>query len=75
MEDSLHNWIQCTRLPVFIHKRYCLIEKTKLLNFDSNCFNFKGDDFLLRMKLIDHIYDDQYIESATIRIILPEHST
>jgi len=35
----------------------------------------KGDDFLLRMKLIDHIYDDQYIESATIRIILPEHST
>ena len=37
--------------------------------------NFKGDDFLLKMKLIDHIYDDQYAEDVVIRIILPEHST
>ena len=34
-----------------------------------------GNDFLLKMKLIDAIYADQYIESATIKIILPEHST
>jgi oligosaccharyltransferase complex subunit alpha (ribophorin I) len=35
----------------------------------------KGSDFLLKMRLVDHIYDDQFVESATIRIILPEHST
>jgi len=29
----------------------------------------------LKMKLVDHVYDDQYIESLTIKIILPEHST
>lgn len=35
----------------------------------------KGNDFALKMKLIDHIYDDQHIENAVIRVILPEHSS
>jgi len=35
----------------------------------------KGNDYLLQMRLLDHIYDDQLIESATIKIILPEYST
>jgi len=35
----------------------------------------KGSDYLLNMRLVDHIYDDQFVESATIKIILPEHST
>lgn len=34
-----------------------------------------GNDYLLKMSLLDHLYADQFIESATIRIILPEHST
>ncbi len=55
--------------------KLCSIETILYLGF-LIAFNFKkGNDFLLRMKLIDHVYDDQYIESATIRIILPEHST
>jgi oligosaccharyltransferase complex subunit alpha (ribophorin I) len=29
---------------------------------------------LLKMKLIDHVYDDQLIEHLTVKIILPEHS-
>lgn len=33
------------------------------------------DNFTLRMKLIDHIYEDQVVEDAEIRIILPEYST
>lgn len=35
----------------------------------------KGNEFVLKMKLLDHLMDDQYIENADIRIILPEHST
>lgn len=35
----------------------------------------KGNDYVLKMRLIDHVYDDQFIENIQIRIILPEHST
>lgn len=31
-----------------------------------------GDQYLLKMRVIDHIFDDQVIEKATIKIILPE---
>lgn len=27
------------------------------------------------MRLIDHIYDDQFIENSVVRIILPEHTS
>jgi oligosaccharyltransferase complex subunit alpha (ribophorin I) len=33
-----------------------------------------GNDFMLKMKLVDHVYDDQLIEDLTVKIILPEHS-
>jgi len=35
----------------------------------------KGNDYVLKMRLLDHIYDDQFIENAVIRIILPEHTS
>nr|XP_061814130.1 dolichyl-diphosphooligosaccharide--protein glycosyltransferase subunit 1-like [Nerophis lumbriciformis] len=31
-----------------------------------------GDEYALKMRLIDHIYDDQVIDSMTVKIILPE---
>ncbi len=34
-----------------------------------------GNDYYLKMKLLDNLYADQFIESATVKIILPEHST
>lgn len=34
-----------------------------------------GNDYVLKMKLFEHIYAEQLIESATIKIILPEYST
>lgn len=34
-----------------------------------------GNDYALKMKLLEHVYADQLVESATIKIILPEHST
>lgn len=34
----------------------------------------KGSDYVLKMRLLDHVFDDQYIENVVVRIILPEHS-
>ncbi|XP_040890698.1 dolichyl-diphosphooligosaccharide--protein glycosyltransferase subunit 1 [Toxotes jaculatrix] len=31
-----------------------------------------GDQYALKMRLIDHVYDDQVIDSMTVKIILPE---
>lgn len=34
-----------------------------------------GDQYLLKIRLIDHIFDDMVIDDATIKIILPEGCT
>ncbi|KAM6947486.1 dolichyl-diphosphooligosaccharide--protein glycosyltransferase subunit 1 [Lycodopsis pacificus] len=31
-----------------------------------------GDQYALQMRLVDHVYDDQVIDSLTVKIILPE---
>ncbi|KAM9814254.1 dolichyl-diphosphooligosaccharide--protein glycosyltransferase subunit 1 [Neosynchiropus ocellatus] len=31
-----------------------------------------GDQYALKMRLIDHVYDDQVIDSMTVKIIMPE---
>lgn len=31
-----------------------------------------GDQYLLKMRVIDHSFDDQVIDTATVKIILPE---
>ncbi|KAJ8867481.1 hypothetical protein PR048_031283 [Dryococelus australis] len=36
-------------------------------------FNSK-DDYLLKMRFVDHVYDDMYAEVVTTRIVLPEGS-
>ena len=33
-----------------------------------------GDEFILNMKLIDHIFDDMMIDKMVVEIILPERS-
>jgi len=33
-----------------------------------------GDDFVLSMRLIDHVFDDMLVEEFTLKIILPEGS-
>lgn len=32
----------------------------------------EGDNYLLKIRFIDHVFDDQQIDDATIRIVLPE---
>jgi len=34
----------------------------------------KGDNFVLNMRLLDHVFDDMLVEDFTLRIILPEGS-
>lgn len=33
-----------------------------------------GDDFILKMRLLDHVFDDMLVEDFTVKIILPEGS-
>ena len=34
----------------------------------------KGDDFVLNMRLLDHVFDEMLVEEFTVKIILPEGS-
>ncbi|KAL3853057.1 hypothetical protein ACJMK2_016639 [Sinanodonta woodiana] len=34
----------------------------------------KGDDFLLKLRFVDHIYDDMVVDQMTVKVILPEGS-
>lgn len=48
-----------------------------LLIMESRCllltsFYFLGDQYALKMRLVDHVYDDQVIDFLTVKIILPE---
>lgn len=45
------------------------------LGYDVPSFEYlfnTGDQYLLKLRLIDHIFDDMVIDEATIKIILPE---
>lgn len=35
-------------------------------------FYCEGDQYALKMRLVDHVYDDQVIDFLTVKIILPE---
>lgn len=32
----------------------------------------QGSQYLLKMRLVDHVFDDQLIMKATVKVILPE---
>lgn len=34
----------------------------------------KGNQYVLKMRLVDHVYDDQLLEQVNVRIVLPEHA-
>ncbi|CAF0736195.1 unnamed protein product [Adineta ricciae] len=34
----------------------------------------RGNQYILKMRLIDHVYDDQLLEQVTVKIVLPEHA-
>lgn len=38
----------------------------------NGCFCCVGDQYALKMRLVDHVYDDQVIDFLTVKIILPE---
>lgn len=47
-----------------------IISKETLIN----CYvpDFLGDRFALRMRFIDHVFDDQVVDHFTLKVILPE---
>jgi len=40
-----------------------------------NFFYFLGNRYILKMRVIDHIYDDFVVDDLSMRIILPEGCT
>ena len=37
-------------------------------------FMLPGDKFILKMRFIDHVFDDQVIDKMTLKVVLPEGS-
>jgi len=37
-------------------------------------FLSRGNQYVLKMRLVDHVYDDQVLEQVTVKIVLPEHA-
>ena len=37
-----------------------------------SCCYVADNQYMLKMRFVDHIYDDQVIDSMTVKIILPE---
>ena len=33
-----------------------------------------GDKYVLKMRFVDHVFDDQVIDQMTLRVVLPEGS-
>lgn len=40
--------------------------------FPPFSFLISGDQYALKMRLVDHVYDDQVIDQLTVKLILPE---
>lgn len=55
-------WFQADRFKYFL-----LIE-----THDVTSFCPLGDQYALKLRLVDHVYDDQVIDQLTVKLILPE---
>ena len=60
------------RFPLFggWQTRYMLGYNTPAYQYLYN----KGDKYILKMRLIDHVFDDFVIDKLTVKIVLPEGS-
>lgn len=43
-------------------------------NFYDIFVSSRGNQYVLKMRLVDHVYDDQLLEQVTVKIVLPEHA-
>lgn len=59
---------------------FAVIKFVGVNNCDDNAkmlyvhFNLLGNNYQLKMRFVDHIYDDFVVDHFTLRIILPEGS-
>ena len=64
---------------LFLYERLCdscvnfvISQKLMLVYFFPN---FTGSKYVLKMRIIDHIYDEFVVDNLALRIILPEGCT
>lgn len=43
-----------------------------LTNIVYDFFESLGDKYILKMRFMDHVYDDQVVDDLQVKIILPE---
>lgn len=48
------------------------MDSPRMCFLNASSFFVLGDQYALKMRLVDHVYDDQVIDSLTVKIILPE---
>ena len=78
MEDSLRYLLQSTKLcqSLQLWFVYLIFEASIIkLIFNGLLYFVSGDQFVLQMDLIDHVFDNMIVEEALVRIILPEGAT
>lgn len=46
-----------------------------LMNIYVNCDPFVGNRYILKMRVVDHIFDEFVVDHLVVRIILPEGCT
>ena len=51
------------------------INKVLLLGYNVPCYEYlyhDGSHFALKMRVVDHVFDEQVVDHLTLKIILPE---
>ena len=52
----------------FSHSKYAAIVRS----LNLNPYVFAGDHYVLKMRFVDHILDDQIVDQMRLRVVLPE---
>lgn len=57
---------------LYLNWGWTCFEITESVWITDMLFSCLGDQYALKMRLVDHVYDDQVIDLLTVKIILPE---
>lgn len=68
--EYLYNLGVCLVYQVERLETFILFYLKSLQSYESICS--LGDQYALKMRLVDHVYDDQVIDQLTVKLILPE---
>ena len=65
--------VQCN----VMHSTFIKTPHNHILQYHMKLIVFvcAGDKYILKMRFVDHVFDDQVIDQMTLRIVLPEGAT